>query len=76
MSALKAFLKDDDTELGVTVEARTGFDLSIWRGLALSVYLDGFLYRGQVESTREPGASLIGGFGLKYDRRLRLSGEE
>ena len=67
--------RDDDTELGLSVAARAGVQLKLFRGFSLSIYGDGFFYRGQVEQTSALGSSLIGGLALTYDQRIRLAGE-
>lgn len=64
---------DDASELGLSLAGRTGLDVPLVDRLALGLFVDLFAYRGQVPRTREPGASLIGGLALKYDRRFKPS---
>lgn len=64
---------DNATELSMLLKGRTGLDVPLIDRLALGLFVDLFAYRGQVPRTRDPGASLIAGVALKYDRRFKPS---
>ncbi len=63
--------EDDPTELGTILQARTSLLAPVVGGLSMGVFVDLYGYRGQVDATSDPGASLITGVGLTFDRFLK-----
>jgi 2',3'-cyclic-nucleotide 2'-phosphodiesterase (5'-nucleotidase family) len=64
--------REDPSELGIILRGRGGVDVPVRGRLSLGLYVDLFAYRGQVEETRSPGASILSGIALKYDERITL----
>ena len=60
--------RDTDSELGTIVTARTGLEVPVFGGLKFGVFVDLFGYRGKVDATSDPGASLQSGVTLGYSR--------
>lgn len=62
---------DSPSALGTILAARAGLDVPVLAGVAVGIFADLFGYRGQHETTGDPGASLVSGFALKFDRRFK-----
>ncbi len=62
---------NDASQLGVVLQARTALLVPVVGGLSLGLFLDLYGYRGQVSDTSDPGASLVSGVGVSYDRFLK-----
>ena len=60
---------------GAVLRGRTSLDLPVFAGIGIGVYLDVFGYLGTSASTRDPGASLIAGAQLTFDRLFKLAVE-
>lgn len=62
--------RDTPSELGTWLNVRTGVDfpVTLVGGLMLETFVDVFGYRGKVDETASPGASVLTGVALKFDR--------
>ncbi len=65
--------QDTATELGAWLKARTSLDVPLFGGVGLGVFLDLYGYQGTSASTTEPGASLVSGLALRYDRLFKAA---
>lgn len=61
------------SELGGILRGRTSLDVPIFAGLGVGLFFDVFAYMGTPASTREPGASLVSGAMLNFDRLVKMA---
>lgn len=63
----------DEGALGVVLKGRSGIDVPIAGGLALSVFGDVFAFRGQAPGLRQFGSNLVSGVALKFDQVFKAT---